>query len=547
MSKNSFLKLSPWPFDENEKVELFWLCSPYRDSENNRILTAVFKKSNNSLKLVEYPWGTLPYLRLGKYYSNGYPLHEQERGSIININIPDLSSGEICESFNMPSNLYYLKRNQESGVQKLWKFNVERKTYFLPCLELIRSLLAPNKILANQLIKPNGLDFLIISSKDEGENLWIELSKEIPNRLAIQDSTVLHLVWLKYDPIARRSWDGVYNRLFQMAVNQFPYNPVAGLSNYFPLEAIPPVKGKCSIKARCIIRGRNVLILELIGIDGLDLPFRNIYYSHPSIYEYEGTGEPRRKINIIADIEENENYELDDSGGSARVDLQQPLVKVPSTMLSFKKKPRVKKEKKRIEKVHNNFLDKGEVKETQTWLKEKELIVSTTESVHGGKIKPVDFDSIEVIENSVPKGLEDFVKAINLIKGKYSSLDISYSAAMIPDGKKISISYDGERRACGITVIKNYQGKQCCILEVARPDKWPISTLIIWPKQSYQTPDKMEEIIKKLLEQLVKDNGHWKGVSLNKKQDIFQYDKLKHVTNQRPSRWAERIFNKIVY
>lgn len=65
------LTLRTWPFPNNQGVELFWFGSPFMDYKGNWRVRVAFRTETGDLKVVSYPWGTVPYLRMGQIYTNG--------------------------------------------------------------------------------------------------------------------------------------------------------------------------------------------------------------------------------------------------------------------------------------------------------------------------------------------------------------------------------------------------------------------------------------------------------------------------------------------
>ncbi|MEA5497545.1 hypothetical protein VB834_28580 [Limnoraphis robusta Tam1] len=67
------VRLSEWPFDQDECVTLWWLRSPWRESTHRQWrTTAVFKQESGEFREVDFPWGLIPWLRLGQLSSPGF-------------------------------------------------------------------------------------------------------------------------------------------------------------------------------------------------------------------------------------------------------------------------------------------------------------------------------------------------------------------------------------------------------------------------------------------------------------------------------------------
>ncbi|MFC4779644.1 Tn7-like element transposition protein TnsE [Paenibacillus sp. GCM10023252] len=130
---------------------------------------------------------------------------------------------------------------------------------------------------------------------------------------------------------------------------------------------------------------------------------------------------------------------------------------------------------------------------------------------------------------------------ISLLKemAKYS---IKMSVVRIPPGKRFSICPNGVRRTCAIVQVTSPLFTKY-ILEIARPDDWSISTLILGPLQDVELKT-IENEIKLLLEGLVQNSGHWDKNILDRC-DKLVAEKIKHYRNDEVRDWAIRIREKI--
>lgn len=118
-------------------------------------------------------------------------------------------------------------------------------------------------------------------------------------------------------------------------------------------------------------------------------------------------------------------------------------------------------------------------------------------------------------------GLEQFFQMIEILKKSFP-VNVRMSVLRVPPGKRFSICANGSRRTCAVVRV-TYNGTTFYVVEVARPDDWSISTLILHPsvQMSFRA---VEYNIKLLLNGLVRKGGHWdqsvldqcKGMSANK-------------------------------
>ncbi|WP_213529948.1 Tn7-like element transposition protein TnsE [Paenibacillus cisolokensis] len=115
------------------------------------------------------------------------------------------------------------------------------------------------------------------------------------------------------------------------------------------------------------------------------------------------------------------------------------------------------------------------------------------------------------------------------------------SVLRVPPGKRFSVCPNGSRRTCAIVQADNGILTRF-VIEVARPDDWSISTLILHLIQ--QTSIKtIERDIKLLLEGLVQKSGHWDQNVLNQCNGL-NIEKVKQYQSAIRN-WAYRINGKL--
>lgn len=539
MSSN---RIVPWIYKKDEEAELYWLCSPYLSKNNNWIITAIFRR-NSEIKQVELPWGTLPLLRLGQKYINGIPIENKSKGYMGQLKIAN-EEFQICESFKMPPKLYYLYKNHSMGSEFVCKITIGNKEYYIPCIEIIRSFLVKSKTLANYLLKPNGLDFLIDKVETIEQSINVFLAKDIPRKL-INDDTVAHLLWLKYNKLANDTWTSIYNNMFSTAVIEQYEGTVKRLHTGIKIKVIPPINKNCVWSYRGIYSGNSVLILEIVTTTGFELPmFQKIRYFHPSfdrVKAINNSGVVRRTDNGKEDIYE---IPIDKTKEDTKKDSQQPVIELAPTEFVYDGKIDIRKLKGE-ERLTDNGVTLVKAKGDENGTKKNDSLVGSPQDWSGeGKIPSIEFNSLELVKGKLGKGLEEFYDAIKYMQNNYKGLNIAMDEVFLPKGKSFSFYPDGSRRNCAIVSIYLEEKKQCYIFEVGRFDKWSISTLFIWPTIANYNHE-FEHIINSILALLIENNGHWNTDSLNYNKN-FQFYKMKHTGNTTVYAIANRIHEKIV-
>mgnify|MGYP006869434341 FL=1 len=102
------MQFKNWPFGSNEKPVLYWMTSP-RKCDSGWVMDAVFKRQSGLLPRivrVEVPWGTLPYLRIGRiYYDRGRLDETSKSGLESNFVLFPKHTGRLIPAYDMPKEL----------------------------------------------------------------------------------------------------------------------------------------------------------------------------------------------------------------------------------------------------------------------------------------------------------------------------------------------------------------------------------------------------------------------------------------------------------
>lgn len=540
----STLKLRPWPFEENEEIELYWHGSPYLNSEGLWMIRCLFKSENDLFKEVAFPFGTLPHLRIGQFYKDGIISERTGKGKLIKIEVSSTTADTIvfCKGFNFPKSLYAFDKRPAPvyGNLPLCKFEIRGNFYYIPCTEIIRSILAPYKAFANQLLRPDGLDNFIESFFVDGDRLEINLNEEYPITL-LNDDIVSYLAWLKFDNSTSESWSSVYNNLL-LDTSEKNINAIGEPQNDIFIRVMPPMSDNSIWTFRGLSYKNHILILELIYRSNLNIPFKAIEYYHPRLEKIETDNKPR----YIKDPDKKplggEDIELDNSGQGSEKRSNLNTVEQPPIWFGFRNKPRIYKKRSKTRNVHNGKTviigerkDEGSDSNTGT----------TQDWVRGGKIPQIEFSILKMADISLSKGLEDFILVFNHIRTLHKDWNMSLSIVNLPPLKKFSYYEDGSLRTCAIICVERHGELPCYLLEVSRADRWSISTLIIKPARSeVGKVEVAERLIQELLTSMVNHGGHWDTEQFRSKREYI-FEAAKHVSGQPVIRWAERIVEKL--
>lgn len=532
------LTLRSWPFSNNEPVELVWFGSPFLDYRGNWRIKVAFRDSRGTLKIESYPWGTLPYLRLGQVYVNGEsdPVKPLS-GSGYVIKVDQLSQGVKGIGFDLPIRLISFDKRPDLGLQKIIKFQSDGNVFCVPIMELIRALFINSRHLAYYLMQPHGLDLLVDRCEYRGNTLWFDMSQRVPAKLA-QENNARHLSWIYCDPAIRSMWDSVYQLMFASAVKDSPLDPTARMKNGIPLDIELSRMDQIEIYVRGSSFMDHILVHEIIGFSGFHHPAKEINLWHPSKKRRESVYADK-KVRVSTKPDRDE-YILNDRSVQAKEDTHQDVIEAPPTYLRFSNSPKVTTRQEGIQKTNTGddlIFRPGKGGKNAGTPEE----VSTQDSVVGGDTPPIEFQTIETVPAHEAIGLERFFKMIEILKQVFL-VDIRLSVVRVPPGKRFSVCPNGTRRTCAIAQLTKGNSTSY-IIELARPDDWSISTLMLTPFEQASLPS-IERDIKSLLDGLVEKGGHWDQKVLDRCKNI-DINKIKHYESDSPKDWANRLIGKM--
>lgn len=532
------VEFSPWPFEENEDVELIWFGSPYTDYKGDWRIRVAFRRARGEVKVLSRAWGAIPLLRIGQIYTNG--VLNQVRpmsGSSYTFTMPSLDQGKVVNGFQLPKRLIDFGKNPELGTQNIIQYTVGNMTVCIPVIELIRAMLINSRLMAYSLMQPHGLEQLIERCEFENQVLHFHLGTRVPNTMA-NESNARHMSWIYLDPQMNTMWNSVYQKLFSRAIAESPTNPKKGLRKGTPLDVELPPTGPIELMVRGDQFINMVLVKEIMGFAGFTHPANEIDFWHHSKKRQESVFGDRRLR--IPDRFKNEDIIINDNSEHAKEDTNQDVLEAPPTFMKFINYPIVRTRKKSVKQTHAGddvVVNTGRGGKSQEQPKQ----VSVQDSIVGGDTPPIDFQTLEMVPISEAIGLEDFFKMVALLK-EMTSYSIRMSIVRIPPGKRFSICPNGARRTCAIVqVISPFFIKY--ILEIARPDSWSISTLVFHSPKDISLKT-IENEVNRLLDGLVQKNGHWDRYILNQC-DSLLVEKIKHYQNDSIRDWTQRTIDKL--
>ncbi|MBP2002385.1 hypothetical protein J2Z69_003458 [Paenibacillus shirakamiensis] len=288
-------------------------------------------------------------LRLGQLYTDGvFEVTRPVAGSIESIEVQDVQQGQVVVGFDIPSKLMYLDKQRDLGRQFVWKYEIHDTEYYVPMMEWARCLYVKNRTLANLMLQPHGLELIIDDIKLRRETMYIDFNKRFPVTIAQKKDSALHIAWVRGNEEILSSWESIYSYLFRSASKKDSLNPKNVFREGIPLKFDLPLLKPCELMVRCIRKGNQVLVQEIMGISNLNLPAEKLVYTHPILKKQIGVNGVKKTR--ITDSSEEEDVEITDENNFAKENTYQDVLDVPPTFYGFVNKPEILIDRKERQK-----------------------------------------------------------------------------------------------------------------------------------------------------------------------------------------------------
>jgi hypothetical protein len=557
-----------WPFELEEIVTLRWIKSPYKNKQNKWMLPVLFERENGEIVQIETMWGVLPWLRFGQRFQNGNSEENIKEGTVFSVEIENISNGYVSSVSDL--NRSFMSNGLDINREHVWVIHQEGKKLIVPCIEIVRSFFLPNATLANAVLQPNGLEY-IVPFRNYTYSSWnLEIDRDIPKQI-ITDSFVKHLAWIVCDKKANETWHSVLLNIFPNgAIENEGYLSLFGDIAEIKSQTInipPPLMDSCTWQVRGTETNQFIYIYEILAVDGLNFPYKQITYSHkPIIKRRRSDGEGLRSKKRVHRKKKN-NVKMDIVNQSPRNSSQMLVTDIFPTTIMFQQKIEVKPVNKIIllpdveKDLKNRQLSKKkrrliEIDKYQMELsrKEKDILMLSRETLFSGgdiyfdgnpTIKPLEFGGINITDTYPINGLECFCAMIMLLDELDSSFKVPQIQIMqLPGTKGFSIKEDGTPRNFAFVKLVN-RDYPFYMLEVERLRKINLSTLLIWPRSELQfSESEIKTLLDELLNNLVQNHGHWDKEFIKNNPKV-RIKTLKHLDIWTDFDWARVVLESI--
>lgn len=480
MSKQQ-VKLKNWPFNDGEQVLLTWISSPF--SQDKKIMNHAYYRAKGRTEKLLVDWGTLPALAIQHYYMNGD----------ISRSIAPEGTEEVEMSIYPNAVSYFEKEwsiygTNDKDMSRSFIISFNNKNYILPLIEVVRSILAPNRFLLYRLFETNSFPQYFIEQY-EANKIHLDFSSQY-HRKYTKDNFLYQLVWLLSNQDLRRKFENVAYTFINTGIVKFDW-----------LFTKP-----ITIKAIVKLSSNGGTILRITNVKNKQIPYREISFSHPEIVQVEKSGEAKKYTlhSKVRNSSQHNELTLDEKveGTTDNFD----LIEMDNQVHEYVKLPKVTKIRRNSNKKRN-FEDEN----TKRYFIDDQGRRSTSDV--GGNKFAKGLENKSLYDFQVQGELGEFIKILKVIENYPEVQSINVIQGSLKDfsdtNRFVYLSDGVIERKYVIAEIKLFAKKVVSVIEVEREDR-ALSTLICflnnWPNKGYY--------YKQILNGLIEKHGTWGKVQL---------------------------------
>jgi hypothetical protein len=500
-----------WPFKKDEQATLYWLSSPVRIPKTGSMIHAYFE-SNGEIRKVIVPWGTLPFLSLGSFYSNGLRDITKQTKPNGHFTASDITSSSLIKAYDaIPRGLYPLSVcDTRAGFERCQVLkHRDGRTLVFPCISIIQELLCPSVFLANRILTSSGLDDLSDQEYvDIDGTFHIDLTIDYPQSL-LTKFHIIHFCWIKGSKLLREAW----NRVFVSLTNTF-------------VETLFPLCNDEKITYYGLSSGKTNLVLHF-EVNNPSYPYKKITVNHP-LLSY-GLNKSGNHKHVHVNQDDDDNSLIINASDRASSGQPQKVSNPIQEVINFLDLPEVEKRSENLREVV-----KAQV------LRDLNLPApqyTTQDSGEGLPARPIEIDTnstLAVQPLLAPDGLEFFYEAIDILRSTSQFGEITVDNYPLPAQKVFASATSCQERTYSVARIKLNDIKSIYVIEVSHANSWSLSTLVFSGRGN---PDEMRD---KIIACLLQNSGHWNKEQLSKLEHL-KFRTIKHFESRSAMRFAELI------
>lgn len=474
---NKVYKLKNWPFAKGEQAQLIWISSPFK-YEKKIMIYAYFRAKGKTEKILT-DWGMLPALAIQHMYIDGDLRH-----SLPPDNIEEVDLTIFPQSVRYTEREWTVQGMNDTDMSRSFIVKFNNKSYTLPLIEVVRSILAPNRFLLYRLFEMNSFPQYFIENYTEGQ---IQLSFSSQYNLKYTKKSFLYqLVWLLGNQDLRRTFENIAYTFLKTSELKFEW-----------LFQQP-------ISIKVVVKTSGV-ILKVNEVKNKKIPFDVISFSHPEISKYEKSNEPKKYTmrELKASTEEKEKI-IDETVEGTTEDFE--LIEMNKQVHKYTESPSIVKIQSKPTKQRTS-----EDESTKQYTFKDTGIRSASDTGGNRLARGIENQSLQQVQAEGELG--EFVHVLQELEDykEVQFITIQMSSLPIGDGKRVfSYLEDGvTSRQYALATVSLFNGNEFKILEVERETR-ALSMLILSSTVSVN----WNQLIDALLLNLVNSSGTWVKESL---------------------------------
>lgn len=505
-----------WPFNKDEKVLLYWISSPWTDSNGRgmRYVKAYFKRADNSFEEVIYPWGNMPLLLIGFYYQNRRilernPMLLEYRFSNESINEQHIHNAKDI----IPLKIYSLSGAKIAFEEKCISLKVGNTTYIIPCMEMIRAIYGMTSFFMESLLSTDSLSSFAKFSLSDENTLNVDFFSDFPFELFEKKSFLSAFVYLTQTKKICDWRDTIYSQNGLSEKMIAPYPKLEGVSIVgYGLECY------------------NKVLLLNINLLGLKQPYKNVKFTHPAYIDPQNPVKKSRTHYIKGESDVSEDIILADDEAADK-NKRAKTISIDDISLQFPQISVIKKIKAVGDKHETKsvFIDKS-----------REDFYSTGPRLGNAEATPIEMELLGSEEIAILEpGFEEFGRVLKKISKSQRISNFACEIFELPNLIPIPNMPDGSKRKYALVKF-DFHREEVCIIEICGVG-FAISTLVVCGTNA----EKEANIVLRSLE---KTNGHWHkdDISRSAKAKGIRISTLRHFDGRSANQWAALIISLIV-
>lgn len=388
------------------------------------------------------------------------------------------------------------------------------RSYTLPLIEVVRSILAPNRFLLYRLFEMNSFPQYFI------ENYY-------PNKIHLDFSSLYNIKYTKTAFLYQLVWLLTNRDLRSVFENvAYTFNNKGSLQFEWSFTQLITIR-------RAIVKpnASGSTVLRVVSVKNKQIPYKEITYEHPEIAQSTKANEPKKYIlqtknNLTGQQDE---MILDEEIEGATDDFD--VIEMDNQMHEYITIPKVTKVPRRTNK-------KREFEDENT---KKRFINSdsnrSTADVGGNQVTK-GLEQQSLIDVQIDGELGEFIKIMRVLQDfpEVQSINIIQgSLKEFSDTKRFVYLSDGvTERKCVIAEVRLFSGNEASLIEVEREDK-ALSTLILFANNLRRR----DILYRNIFNIVISRNGNW-----NKEQ--LHIEKVNFVTLRHGKKHIEHRAKKIL-